>query len=234
MKVLIACEESQAVCKAFRERGHEAYSCDIQDCSGGHPEWHIKGDCLSLLDGNCNFFTEGGQWIHIEGKWDLLIAHPPCTFLTCSGERWFNTEKYGKAAEKRWRDRLEGAVFFMRFVAADCEHIAIENPVGVMGTTYRKADQMIQPYEYGHPTKKTTCLWLKNLPKLKPTKIVEPEMEQYLYSSGKWKKYGKGIGEAVMDGKILAWNDPMTKKIRSKTFKGIAEAMADQWGSIES
>ena len=232
MRVLVACEESQAVCKAFRARGHEAYSADIQECSGGHPEWHIMGDCLPLLDGNCNFITQGGQWVHIEGKWDLLIAHPPCTYLTCSGERWFNTERYGKAAEKRWRDRMDAAVFFMRFVAANCDRIAIENPVGVMGTAYRKADQAIQPYEYGHPTKKTTCLWLKNLPKLKPTNVVEPEMEEYICSNGKLKKFGKGIGEAVANGKILAWNDPMTKKIRSKTFQGIADAMADQWGGL--
>ena len=117
----------------------------------------------------------------------------------------------------------------MNLANADCEHIAIENPVGIMGTVFRKADQIIQPYEYGHPTKKTTCLWLKGLPKLTPTEIVNPEMEEYLYSNGQIKKYGKGIGEAVKDGKILAWNDPLTKKIRSKTFTGIAKAFAEQW-----
>ena len=229
MKVLVACEESQEVCKAFREKGHEAYSCDIQECSGGHPEWHIIGDCIPLLNGNCSFITEGGAWVVIDSKWDLLIAHPPCTYLTVSGNAWFNVEKYGKKAEQRWKDRVEAAVFFMKFVAADCEHIAIENPVGIRGTVFRKADQIIQPYEYGHPTKKTTCLWLKGLPKLTPTEIVNPEMEEYLYSNGQIKKYGKGIGEAVKDGKILAWNDPLTKKIRSKTFTGIAKAFAEQW-----
>jgi len=219
MKVLVACEESQAVCKAFRERGHEAYSADLQECSGGHPEWHIKGDCLPLINGNCHFITEGGQWVSIDGKWDLLIAHPPCTYLTCSGERWFNTEKYGKAAEKRWRDRVDAAVFFMRFVAADCEHIAIENPVGVMGTAYRKADQIIQPYEYGSKARKATCLWLKGLPKLKPTEIVKPELMQYKCKNGKTvtfsADYGAGGGA--------------NGKRRSKTYVGIAQAMSEQW-----
>ncbi|MBO7662909.1 MAG: DNA cytosine methyltransferase [Clostridia bacterium] len=223
MKVLIACEESQEVCKAFRERGHEAYSCDIQRCSGGHPEWHIKGDCIPLIDGNCHFITEGGQWEIIDGKWDLIIAHPPCTYLTCSGERWFNTEKYGKDAEKRWRDRLEGAVFFMRFVAADCKRIAIENPVGVMGTAFRKADQIIQPYEYGHPDRKSTCLWLKNLPLLQPTEIVKPNIKTYKCKSGKTvtfsADYGFGFGEE-------------NKRRRSKTYPGIAKAMAEQWGTL--
>lgn len=225
VRVLIACEESQEVCKAFREREHEAYSCDIRDCSGGHPEWHIKGNCLPLIDGNCHFITEGGQWVIIDGKWDLIIAHPPCTYLTCSGERWFNTEKYGKAAEKRWRDRLEGAVFFMRFVAADCKRIAIENPVGVMGTAYRKADQIIQPYEYGHPARKSTCLWLKNLPMLQPTEIVEPNIKKYKCKNGKTvtvsADYGFGFGDE-------------NKRRRSKTYSGIARAMAEQWGSIET
>lgn len=235
MRVLVACEESQEVCKAFRELGHEAYSADIQECSGGHPEWHIKGDCLPLINGNCTFMTEGGQWIHIEGKWDLLVAHPPCTYLTCSGERWFDTERYGKKAEKRWRDRAEGAVFFMKFVAADCDRIAIENPVGVMGTMYRKADQIIQPYEYGHPTRKATCLWLKGLPKLKPTEIVEPVIMEYRCKSGKVVRFGKGMDEAVDgQGKVIAWNDPRTAKLRSRTFSGIARAMAEQWGGVKA
>lgn len=207
MKVLVACEESQEVCKAFRVLGHEAYSCDIQDCSGGHPEWHIKGDALEV----------------IKQKWDLIIAHPPCTDLAVSGARWFKE----KQADGRQQKSID---FFMEFINADCPRIAVENPVCIMSTIYRKPDQIIQPYEYGHPTKKTTCLWLKGLPKLKPTNIVEPETEEFLYSNGQLKKYGKGIGEAVYNGKILAWNDPMTAKIRSKTFSGIAKAMAEQWG----
>lgn len=128
---------------------------------------------------------------------------------------------------------MEGAVFFMRFVAADCKRIAIENPVGVMGTAYRKADQIIQPYEYGHPTKKTTCLWLKNLPVLKPTNIVEPEIIEYKCKNGKIARFGKGIGQAMDEnGKKYAFDDPMTAKLRSKTFPGIAKAMAEQWGKL--
>ena len=228
MRVLIACEESQEVCKAFRERGHEAYSCDLQECSGGHPEWHIKGDCLPLLNGNCSFITEGGQWVYIDGKWDLLIAHPPCTYLTNSGNRWFNVEKYGQAAEKRWRDRTEGAVFFMRFVAADCDKVVIENPIGIMGTMYRKADQIINPYQFGHPVAKATCLWLKNLPKLESTDIVEPEIHRSKGVSGGYS----GPAWYVRDenGKMLSYNDPRTAKERSKTYHGIAQAMAEQWG----
>ena len=128
---------------------------------------------------------------------------------------------------------MDGAVFFMRFVAADCDRIAIENPIGVMGTAYRKADQVVQPYEYGHQTRKATCLWLKGLPKLKPTNVVEPIIEEYVCKNGKVKRFGKGFGEATLDGKILAWNDPETKKLRSKTFEGIAKAMADQWGGLK-
>ena len=214
MKVLIACEESQEVCKAFRERGHEAYSCDLQDCSGGHPEWHIKGDCLSFIDGNCNFITEGGQWVNIEGKWDLLIAHPPCTYLTVSGNAWFNTERYGKKAEQRWKDRVEGAVFFMRFVGADCERIAIENPVGIMGSTYRKADQIIQPYQFGHPEQKKTCLWLKGLPVLQETENV----------------YGYMMTLPQKEREKPWWMGGNHGKERSKTYPGIAKAMAEQWG----
>lgn len=227
-KVLVACEESQEVCKAFRERGHEAFSCDIQPCSGGHPEWHIKGDCLPLIDGNCTFMTEGGQWVHIEGQWDLLIAHPPCTYLTVSGNAHFNVEKYGEKAYQRWKDRVAAAVFFMRFVASDCGRIAIENPIGVMGTAYRKADQIIQPYEYGHHARKSTCLWLKNLPKLQPTNIVDPGRIDRTGHS-----YGASSAYAVDEnGKILSWNDPRTAKIRSKTYPGIAKAMAEQWGEL--
>ena len=229
MKVLVACEESQVVCKAFRERGHEAYSADLQECSGGHPEWHIKGDCVPLLNGNCHFITEGGQWVNIEGRWDLIIAHPPCTYLCVTGNRWFNTAKYGKTAEQRWKDRVFGAVLFMQFVAADCDHIAIENPIGIMGTAYRKADQIIQPYEYGHNARKATCLWLKNLPKLTPTNIVDHgEIDCHGLSAGAGATYARDE-----NGKILSWNDPRTAKERSKTYFGIGQAMAEQWGKLD-
>ncbi len=176
MKVLVACEKWQRVCIAFRERGHEAYSCDIQQCGGEHPEWHIFGDCLEVINGNCTFTTQDGTTHKINGQWDLLICHPPCTFLTVSGNRWFNVKKYGEAAIKRQKDRVDAINFFMALVNADCKRIAVENPIGIMSNVYRKPDQIIQPYWFGNPVSKATCLWLKNLPPLQPTKIVEPEL----------------------------------------------------------
>lgn len=226
MRVLVACEESQAVCIAFRERGHEAYSCDLQECSGGHPEWHIKGDCLPLLDGNCAFTTVRGVQVTISGKWDLIIAHPPCTYLTVTGNRWFNVDKYGDKAIQRLKDREEAVKFFMEFINADCPKIAVENPIGYISTHYRKPDQIIQPYQFGHSARKATCLWLKGLPKLRPTNIVDPgEIKPGGYSVGASANYARDE-----NGKILAWNDPRTAKLRSKTFLGIAKAMAEQWG----
>ena len=201
MNVLIACEESQVVCKAFRERGHKAYSADLQDCSGGHPEWHIKGDCLPLLNGNCFFRTQNGQGHLIIGKWNLIIAHPPCTDLAVSGARWFK-EKQADGRQQRSID------FFMRFVNADCKRIAIENPVCIMSRKYRKPDQIIQPWMFGHGEVKTTCLWLKGLPKLEPTDIVEGREQKC------WK---------------MAPSPDRAKK-RSRTYDGIGRAMAEQWG----
>ncbi len=226
MKVLVACEESQRVCTAFRGLGHEAYSCDIQECSGGHPEWHILGDVLPLINGRCEFVTMDGITHRIDSKWDLLIAHPPCTYLTVSGNRWFNVERYGDKAIQRCENRDTAAIFFMKFVNADCEKIVIENPVGYMSSFYRKPDQILEPYEFGHPISKKTCLWLKGLENLKPTEIVEPEKR---YSGGKAYS-GAAICATDKNGKILAWNHPETAKIRSKTFPGIARAMAEQWG----
>lgn len=211
IKVLVACEESQRVCMAFRERGFEAYSCDIQEPSGGHPEWHILGDALKALN-----------MIH----WDLLIAHPPCTYLTVTGNRWFNIAEYGEKAVRRMEAREEAAALFMAFVNADVCKIAIENPVGYMSTYYRKPDCIIQPYEFGDHARKKTCLWLKNLPVLKPTNIVSAgEITSGGYSIGASANYARDE-----KGKIIRWNDPRTKKIRSKTFPGIAKAMAEQWG----
>ena len=154
MNVLIACEESQKVCMEFRKLGHRAFSCDIVECSGGHPEWHIQGDCLPLLNGCCKFKSADGKVHSIERKWDLIIAHPPCTYLTVTGNRWFNVEKYGEKAIKRIADREEAAKFFMTFVNADCDKIAIENPIGFMNTYYRKPDQIIQPWMFGDPFEK--------------------------------------------------------------------------------
>lgn len=228
MKVLIACEESQAVCVAFRERGHEAYSCDILDCSGGHPEWHIQGDVIPVINGNCTFRTLDGTIHNIIGRWDLIIAHPPCTYLTVAGNRWFNTERYGDEARQRYKDRYKAIVFFMQLALANCDRIAVENPIGIINSAYRTPDQIIQPYMFGHPYGKSTCLWLKGLPPLIPTEWVEPER---IHSAGKTGGYS-GNSWFVRDenGKILSWNDPRTARARSKTFPGIAKAMAEQWG----
>ena len=228
MKVLVACEESQRVCTAFRERGHEAYSCDIQECSGGHPEWHIQGDVLPLLNGDCTFQDMVGGVHKIDGKWDLIIAHPPCTYLTVSGNRWFDINRYGDAARQRYKDRYKAIVFFMQMVTAAAPMVAVENPIGIMNTAFRKPDQTIQPYMFGHPYAKSTCLWLKNLPPLLPTEWCEPER---IHSAGASGGYS-GSSWYVTDenGNALSWNDPRTARERSKTFPGIAKAMAEQWG----
>ena len=202
MRVLVACEESQEVCKAFRERGHEAYSCDIIECSGGHPEWHIQADALELL----------------KMKWDMIIAFPPCTYMTNAGAVRMRVK--GKIVAERYEKAMKAKEFFMKFYNADCEKIAIENPtpmkiIGLPGYT-----QAIQPYEYGHPYSKRTCLWLRGLPMLTPTKVLKYH-EPYINggvknADGSYRKF-QGRRE----------RDPKT---RSKTFPGIAKAMADQWG----
>ncbi len=228
MNVLIACEESQRVCIAFRNKGHNAFSCDIQECSGGHPEWHIQGDVLPLLNGRTSFMTTDGIWHQITDRWDLIIAHPPCTYLTIAANKLYNIEKYGEKAIRRNKDREAAIEFFMAFVNADCERKVIENPIGVISTRYRKPDQIIQPYEFGHPVRKSTCLWLYGVPKLTPTDIVDFEC---IHSKGKSGGYS-GASWIVRDenGKIIPYNDPRTSKARSKTYEGIANAMAEQWG----
>lgn len=210
MKVLVACEESQAVCKAFRERGHEAYSCDIIDCSGGHPEWHIKGDALSIINGNCEFVTQDGIKRKITGTWDLLIAHPPCTYLSNAGARFLYPN--GVLNEKRVRLGIDASHFFMAFYYANCEKIVIENPVPSSIYQLPKYSQIIQPWQFGHPVQKKTCLWLKNVPLLIPTDIVDERQSSKV--PGNW--FNKGGKER--------------QKNRAKTFPGIARAMAEQWG----
>ena len=186
--ILVACEESQRVCKAFRDKGHIAFSCDIIDPSGGHDEWHIKQDVLPLLSNNVTFETLDG-FTHFVKEWDLLIAFPPCTHLCSSGQRWF----------------YEGYKDY------------VENPVGVMSTLYRRPDQYIQPYEYGHPETKKTCLWLKNLPKLKATNNVYNEM----------------LSLPIKQRNRIHWLSGKNRsKERSKTYTGVAEAMAEQWSNI--
>lgn len=219
-KVLIACEESQVICAEMRKRGAEAYSCDIIDCSGGHPEWHIKQDVLPLLDGNCTFCTADGAKHSIIGQWDLIIAHPPCTYLTTTGNRWFNIEKYGDKAIKRMQDRATAIEFFIAFTEAKCKHICIENPVGIMSTEYKKPTQIIQPYQFGDPYEKRTCLWLIGLKPLVPTNIVVP-LERTKYASG------KTMPSWYADAAKLPKDE--RSRIRSKTFPGIGAAITEQF-----
>ena len=190
MKILVACEESQAVTIELRKLGHEAYSCDIQECSGGHPEWHLQCDALELL----------------KMRWDMVIAFPPCTDLAVSGARWF-PEKIKNGSQQR------SIEFFMKFANCGCEKIAIENPIGIMSRVWRKPDQIVQPWMFGHGETKAACLWLKNLPTLKPTNVV----------SGREPKVWKMAPS------------PNRAKMRAKTYTGIARAMAEQWaGKCES
>lgn len=203
MKILVACEESQAVTTELRKLGHEAYSCDILPCSGGHPEWHIKQDVIPLL----------------KEKWDMIIAFPPCTHLAVSGARHF---------EQKIKDgrQQQGIDFFMQFANADCPRIAIENPIGIMSTKYRKPDQIIQPWMFGDKYTKSTCLWLKGLPKLEPTNIVEHgEYFEWIDKKGRKKRQPKWFYESLKRAKT----SEERSIIRSKTFPGIALAMATQW-----
>ena len=217
--ILIACEESQRVASAFRKRGFTAFSCDIMKSSGGRPEWHINADVLPLLNGNCKFTTEDGTAHEIRGQWDLIIAHPPCTRLCSSGQRWlyYGDEEY---RHKKQSDQEQAIEFFMRFVNADCAHIAIENPVGIMSRLYRKPDCIYNPYDFKGETEcKKTCLWLKNLPPLMPTQSI-PVNER---TQNIWKAHD--------GGRALSWNSPETAVFRSKTPFGVADAMAEQWGA---
>lgn len=220
---------------AFRELGHEAYSCDIQSCSGGHPEWHILGDCLPILNGDCHFTTEDGGGHSMSGKWDLLIAHPPCTYLSNVATRQYSLKCCPpEKVVARWEERAKSAVFFMRFALADCERIAVENPVGFMNSAYRKPDQIIQPYFFADDEndeenyhEKRTCLWLKGLSPLKRSNDLPCPPPLYILQGEKGK------------GKKIHWCEGMRNikggqeeraKARSKTFPGIARAMAEQWG----
>ena len=209
MKVLVACEESQAVTKAFRAKGHEAYSCDVQDCSGGHPEWHIKGDVLKILDDG----------------WDLMIAHPPCTYLANSGVHHLHKNP------GRWDKLKEGVAFFKAFLDAPIKKICVENPIphkyaiGYSLTLFGESDglegqrpnQIVQPWQFGHPESKATCLWLKGLPNLYHTKVLTKP------TSGVWDNQTKSGQNKLPPSKHRA-------KLRSKTYEGIADAMAEQWG----
>lgn len=197
MKILVACEESQTVCKAFRARGHEAYSCDVVECSGGHPEWHLQQDVIPLL----------------KEKWDMVIAFPPCTDICVSGSRHFAA----KIADGRQQRAID---FFMGFVNADCPKIAIENPIGVMSSKYRKPDQIIQPWQFGHDASKATCLWLIGLPLLVPTDVLP---------GGRLARRAN----QTPSGQNKLGPSPERARLRAVTYSGIAEAMADQWSKTE-
>jgi hypothetical protein len=219
MRVLVACEESQAVTIEGRNLGHEVYSCDIVECSGGHPEWHIKQDVIPLLDGDCTFTTMDGTEHHIDGEWDMIIAHPPCTRLCTTSQRWlyFGDQKY---RSQKIKEQQAAIVFFMFFALAKCDKIAIENPQGIMSTAFRKPDCIYNPYDFEGETEcKKTCLWLKGLQPLKPTRAIPlPESERT-----------RGIFKSHFDGKIIAWDNPECARLRSVTPKGVAKAMAEQW-----
>ena len=227
MKVLIACEESQRVCIEMRKLGHEAYSCDIQEPSGGHPEWHILGDVLQILNwkdhgNNCGgiwFKTMDGQF-HTIDKWDMIIAHPPCTYLSNAGSVRLVVK--GVLNEERYQKGLQARDFFMSIIAAECERICIENPVPNKRFNMPKYTQIIEPYFFGDPFKKKTCLWLKGLPKLQPTNIVEPLCS--------WVSGGSKDGKGNVRKQLGIHH---SAKDRAKTFPGIAKAMAEQWAGQE-
>ena len=219
MNVLIACEESQRVCKAFRERGHRAFSADIQECSGGHPEWHILGDVLPLLNGNCEFMLQNRERERQEGRWDLIIAHPPCTYITNAGARWLYKGK--QLNTERYIQGLEGSIFLLKMLSADCDKVVVENPMPSKVFQLPDYTQVIQPYEYGEPWSKKTCLWIRGLEPLKPTNILK-DYKPYC-SSGSYS----GSHDPKFKGASRAGG---AAKMRSKTFEGIARAMAEQWG----
>ena len=218
MKILVDCEESQEVCKAFRAKGHEAYSCDIIECSGGHPEWHIRWNVLGLLNGNCGFMTMDGELHKIESKWDMILAFPPCTYLTNAGAR--HLYKGGVLNQERYKKGLEAKAFFMQFYNADCPMICIENPTPSKVYELPKHSQTVQPYQFGHPFTKRTNLWLKGLKPLEYTDVVEPERTWCPSGSYSGKHNEKHRGVFTKD----------RARNRSKTFPGIAQAMAEQWG----
>lgn len=224
MNVLVCCEESQRVCMEFRKRGHEAYSNDLLECSGGHPEWHILDNALNVIGGG-KMRLQTGKWLEVD-HWDLIIAHPPCTYLSHVATRQHSLRLSSEnRIEGRTIQRIQAMDFFMRCIQAPCGKIAVENPVGIMNTAFRAPDQIIEPYQFAESTDdaenyvtKRTCLWLKGLPKLEGNGLQKPDNE---------KLFGK-----MKTGKNKTWEDTGSRDagVRSKTFPGIARAMAEQWG----
>lgn len=232
LNILVACEESQAVCKAFRRLGHNAYSCDLLKCSGGHPEWHFSHDVTKVLD-KSDLTLQNGETAHIEGDWDIMIGHPPCTFLSVSGAKWYyhpddkdlpiEQRRPHPKFPNRAKDREDGAAFFMLLANANVKRIAIENPVGIMSRRWRKPNQTIQPYMFGDPFSKGTCLWLKNLRELHPSKETDDHGEWIVFGSG------KKLPKWYSDGLTKTKSAEERRTMRSKTFPGIARAIAEQW-----
>lgn len=232
LNILVACEESQAVCKAFRKLGHNAYSCDLLDCSGEHPEWHFNHDVTKVLD-QSDLTLQNGEKAKIKGDWDIMIGHPPCTYLAVSGARWYyHPDDAGLPVEQRRphprfpnraQDREDAAAFFMLLANANVKRIAIENPIGIMSKRWRKPDQSIQPYMFGDPFSKNTSLWLKNLRPLHPSKETDDHGERIVFKSGKTQP--KWYSDALSKAKTTEER----RTLRSKTFPGIARAIAEQW-----
>lgn len=226
MKVLIGCEESQTVCKAFRAKGHEAYSCDIQECSGGHPEWHFNMDIFQVIKGG-ELTTQSGDKVIID-KWDSGIFHPPCTYISFVGNRWFNIQRYGEKAIQRMKNRDDAIQFFLALWNCDIPKLCLENPRGYIQKVLPQT-QIIQPYYFGDSYSKTTCLWLKGLPKLYHNKQVNL-FDQKVTHVWKGEMHRKNGGAWHNTNEILAMPQAERSKARSKTFPGIANAMAEQWG----
>lgn len=231
MKILVACEESQATTKALRALGHEAYSCDLLPCSGGHPEWHFNYDVFQVIDENGGTL-QNGNIVDNSQNWEMMIAHPPCTFLAVSGARWYYhpDDSHLPTSERRPHprfpnraaDRDDAVEFFIKLCETPIEKIAVENPVGIISTKYRKPDQTVHPWMFGDEASKATCLWLKGLPKLEATDIVS-KGERVVLSSG--KSLPKWYSDALTKAKTTAER----RTLRSKTFPGMAKAMAEQW-----
>jgi hypothetical protein len=212
-KILVACEESQAITKAFRKLGFEAYSCDLLPCSGGYLDWHIQGDAIAEA---------------YSGRYDMMIAHPPCTYLAVSGARWLYN-KDGSRNEERYKNQAEALDFVQQLMNAPIKHIAVENPISVISSHIRKPDQIVHPYMFGDKASKSTCLWLKNLPKLEPTDIVEKgEFVEWVDKNGKKKRQAKWYLDALAKAKT----PEERRTLRSKTFQGMADAIADQWSRV--
>lgn len=221
MKVLVACEESQVVCKAFRLFGHEAYSCDLQESSGGFPEWHILGDALEALKGGSILTMDG--LLHDIGHWDMVIAHPPCTYLTAAGAVRLFAPDHSIKDPVRDMKGWAAADFFMEFLKCDVRYVAVENPCPLRRYSLPPYSQIVEPYYFGDPWRKRTCLWLRNLPELLPTNFVEPK--------GLWVGSTSGRRDASVYSRY-SLSSHRDQKTRSKTFYGIAYAMASQWGGF--